>query len=72
MKRAKIFNGIFWASAWIMLCILVCLEWSRQGCGVSSLIIGCAFYGACSTALWATVHDFIKRKSYDDYDSNSK
>lgn len=62
MKRAKIINIIFWVTLWLILSIAVCIEWHRQGCGVSSLIIACAFYGACSTALWATCHDLIKRK----------
>lgn len=66
MKKAKIINIIFWVAAWLALSFAVCFEWHRLGCGVWSLIVACAFYGACSTALWATCHDFIKHKEQEE------
>lgn len=45
MKTKRLVNAAVWTAAAIALTAGVCVEWQRQGCGVSSLVLGIAIFG---------------------------
>lgn len=44
MKTKRIINATFWTVLAVVLVVYVCIEWHRQGCGVSSLVLAAAVY----------------------------
>lgn len=44
MKAKRIINAVFWAVLATVIVVYVCIEWHRQGCGVSSLVLATAVY----------------------------
>jgi hypothetical protein len=63
MKKQRIIAGAATAIVALTLCVAVCLQWSKQGCGSFSLIAGCAYYCACIAGIWGVVDATIKERS---------
>lgn len=58
--KARIINGIIWATIAIVLIVYVCIEWHKNGCGWESLAVMIVMYGSCLGGLWFASDQTIK------------
>lgn len=60
MKKARKITAVVAAMVALCLCAGVAYVWNAQGCEMKSLILGCAWYIACTAAIWAVIDQQIK------------
>ena len=60
MKTARIINAAIWTAIGTLVCVLVCLQWTKQGCGPESLLAALLFYGSLSTGFALVIDNTIK------------
>lgn len=58
--KARIYNGIFWASIAIVLIVYCCKEWHANGCEWNVLVIMIGMYGSCLGGVWYAADQTIK------------
>lgn len=62
MSKTRKINAVVAAIVAIFLCAGVAYVWNAQGCEMKSLILGCAWYIACTAAVWAVIDKYIKER----------
>lgn len=58
--KARIINGIIWATIAVTLIVYVCIEWHANGCEWKSLALAIGMYGSCLGGLWFAADQTIK------------
>lgn len=62
MKTKRIINAAIWAAISISICIMVCVQWHAQGCGIESMIAAIAFHTCVPFAIGYTIDAAIQGK----------
>ncbi len=60
MKTARRINAAIWTAIGIALCVWVCYEWHKQGCGWESLLVGVLWYSTACTCFCLCADEHIK------------
>lgn len=62
MSIARKITAVVAAMVAICLCAAVAYVWNAQDCATKSLVLGCAWYIACTAAVWAVIDNYIKER----------
>ena len=60
MNKARKITAVVAAMVALCLCAGVAYVWNAQGCETKSLILGCAWYTACTAAVWVVIDQQLK------------
>lgn len=60
MSKTRKINAVVAAIVALCLCAAVTYVWNAQDCAAKSLVLGCAWYIACTAAVWAVIDQKIK------------
>ena len=62
MSIARKITAVVAAMVALCLCAAVAYVWNAQGCATKSLVLGCAWYIACTAAVWVVIDNYIKER----------
>jgi len=63
MKKARLINLIVWAVTDIAICIGICFQWSAQGCGTKSLVLGVAYFTILTAGIGFVIDQTLKERN---------
>ena len=65
IMKARIINGVIWATIAVVLITYCAIEWHKSGCGWETLACMIGFYGACMFGVWCTIDQTIKERNQE-------